>query len=69
MDVIDLLCVLVGSRAVQLHDSLGSKCACTCSEGGFSSRNGDRVEELSTEEQRFVMRFLCAKGLNANDIH
>jgi hypothetical protein len=27
------------------------------------------LEEYSTEEQRSVMRFLWAKGLNENDIH
>jgi hypothetical protein len=27
------------------------------------------LEMYSIEEQRFVVRFLCAKGLNANDIH
>jgi hypothetical protein len=33
--------VSLGSSTVQLHDSLGSRCA--CSEGGFSSQNGDRA--------------------------
>jgi hypothetical protein len=42
MDVIDFLCVLLCNNAVQLHDSLGSRRACSCSEAGFSSRNGDR---------------------------
>jgi hypothetical protein len=27
------------------------------------------LEECTTEEQRSVVRFLCAKGLNAKDIH
>jgi hypothetical protein len=43
MDVIGFLCVSVGSSTVQLHDNLGSRRACTCSEAGFSSRNGDRA--------------------------
>jgi hypothetical protein len=52
---------------VQLHDNLGSRRACACSEAGFSSRNGDR--ECTTEDQRSVVRFSCVKGLNAKDIH
>jgi hypothetical protein len=43
MYVIGFLCVSLGSSAVQLHDSLGSRRACACSETGFSSKNGDRV--------------------------
>jgi hypothetical protein len=27
------------------------------------------LEEYTTEDQRPVVRFLCAKGLNAKDIH
>jgi hypothetical protein len=27
------------------------------------------VEEQTMEEQRSVVRFMCAKGLNAKDIH
>jgi hypothetical protein len=27
------------------------------------------LEEYTAEEQRSVVRFLCAKGLNAKDIH
>jgi hypothetical protein len=27
------------------------------------------LEELTTEEQRSIVRFLCAEGLNANDLH
>jgi hypothetical protein len=27
------------------------------------------IEKYTTEEQRFVVRFLCAKGLTAKDIH
>jgi hypothetical protein len=43
MDVIGSLCVPLGSSAVQLHDSLGSRSAWACSEAGFSSKNGDRA--------------------------
>jgi hypothetical protein len=43
MDVIGVLCVLLDSSTVQLHDSLGSIRACACSEAGFSSPNGDHA--------------------------
>jgi hypothetical protein len=43
MDVISFLCVSLGSSTIQLHDSLGSRSACACSEAGFSSQNDDRV--------------------------
>jgi hypothetical protein len=43
MDVIDFLCASLGSSTVQLHDSLGNKCASSSSEAGFSSQIGDRV--------------------------
>jgi hypothetical protein len=42
MDVIRFLCVSLGSSTVQLHDSLGSRRACACSEAVFSSQNVDR---------------------------
>jgi hypothetical protein len=43
MDVIGFLFVSLGSSTVQLHDSLGSRRACACSDTGFSSQNGDRA--------------------------
>jgi hypothetical protein len=44
MDVIGFLCVSLGSSStVQLHDSLGSRRACACSEAGFGSQNGDHA--------------------------
>jgi hypothetical protein len=43
MDVIGFLCVSLGSNTVQLHENLGSRRSCTCSEVGFSSQNGDRA--------------------------
>jgi hypothetical protein len=43
MDLIGFLCISLGSSSVQLHDSLGSRCACSCSEAGFSSQNGDHA--------------------------
>jgi hypothetical protein len=65
MDVTGFLCVSLGSSTVHLHDSLGSRRACACSEAGFNSQNGD----CATEEQRSVVDFLWAKGLNVKDIH
>jgi hypothetical protein len=43
MDIIGFLCVLLGSSTVQLHESLGSRRTCACSEAGFSSQYGDRA--------------------------
>jgi hypothetical protein len=65
MDVIRFLCVSLSRSTVQLHASLGSRRACTCSEDGFSSQNGDRA----AEDQRSVVHFLWEKGLNSKDIH
>jgi hypothetical protein len=36
------ICVSLGNSIVQLHDNLGSRRACACSEAGFSRQNGDR---------------------------
>jgi hypothetical protein len=71
MDVMCFLGVSVFRRTVQLHDSLGSRRACVCSEADFSSQNGDRAWMCTTEEQRFVVcfLFLWTKGLNTKDIH
>jgi hypothetical protein len=43
MDVICFLCESLGSSTVQLHDSLGTRSVCTCSEADLSSQNGDRA--------------------------
>jgi hypothetical protein len=59
----------LGGSTVQLHDNLGSRRACACSEAGFRSQNGDHVEERNIEEQRSVVRFLWAKRLSEKDIH
>jgi hypothetical protein len=48
--------------------SLGSRRARACSDGGFSSKNGDRPS-CTTEEQPSIVRFIWAKGLSAKDIH
>jgi hypothetical protein len=52
------LYVSLGSSTVQLHDSLGIRHACACSETAFSSENGDRARVCTTEEQRFLCVFV-----------
>jgi hypothetical protein len=47
------LYVSLVSSTDQLHDSLGSGHACSCSEAGFSCQQGDSAWEYTTEEQRF----------------
>jgi hypothetical protein len=69
MGVIGILCVSLGSSTVQLHDSPVSRRACSCSEAGFSSQNGDSALERATEVQRSVVCFLRAEGPNAKNIH
>jgi hypothetical protein len=44
MDVMNFLYVLLRSNKVQLHDNLGNRRACACSEAGFSCQNGDRAQ-------------------------
>jgi hypothetical protein len=43
MDIIGFLCVSLGSSTVHLHGTVGSRHACTYSDAGFSSQNGDRA--------------------------
>jgi hypothetical protein len=43
MDVIEFPYLSLGSSIVQLHDSLCSRCTCTCSEAGFSIQNDDHA--------------------------
>jgi hypothetical protein len=69
MAVINFLLELVGSSTVQLHDSPGSRCACACSEAGFSSQNGDCVGGASYRRTAFCCAILWTKGLKAKDIH
>jgi hypothetical protein len=61
MDVLGFLYVSLGNSTVQLHDSLGSRRACACSEAGFSNQNGTMLEECTTEEERSVVRFCGQK--------
>jgi hypothetical protein len=57
MDVIVFLCVSLGSSAVQLHDSIGSRRACTCPEAGLVVKMATVVEDRTTKEQRSVAIF------------
>jgi hypothetical protein len=62
MDVIGCPCVSLGSSTVQLHESLGSRRACACSDAGFSSQNGDRDWVYTTEKQRSVLPLFVQKN-------
>jgi hypothetical protein len=57
MDIIGILFVLLGSSAVQLHDSLGRRCICACSQAGFSSQNGNRYSGLHYQRAVFCAFF------------
>jgi hypothetical protein len=61
MNVIGFLCISPGSSAVQLHNSLGSRRECACSEDGFSSQNGVRAWGYTTEKKRSVLSFRLCK--------
>jgi hypothetical protein len=61
MDVVGFLCVSLGSCTVQLHDSLGSKRACPCSEAGFSTQNGDRAWGVYFQRAAFCCVFSVSK--------
>jgi hypothetical protein len=70
VDVIGCLCVSLGSSTVQLHDNIGSRRACACSEAGFSSKNVDRAWGICYRRAAFCCEFfLWANGLSAKDIH
>jgi hypothetical protein len=56
MDVIDFLYVSLGSSTVQLHDSLSTRRAGTCSEAGFSSQNNDHASGVYNR----IAAFCCA---------
>jgi hypothetical protein len=62
MVVIGVLYVSLCSSTVQIHDSLGSRRACACSDADFSNQNGNRRTAV-------YCAFLWAKGLTAKDIH
>jgi hypothetical protein len=63
--------VPLGSSTVQLHDSLGIRRVCECSEDVSVVKLATELEECATEEQRSVVRFffLWVRGLNAKDIY
>jgi hypothetical protein len=69
MDAIGFLCVSLGSSTVQLHDILGSRSTCACSEAGFSTQNGERAWGVYYWRVAFYCVFLWEKWLNAKDIH
>jgi hypothetical protein len=69
MDVIGFLYVSLGSSKIQLHGSIGSRRAWACSEGGFSSQNGNSAWGVYYRRAAFCCAFLWAKGLNTKDIH
>jgi hypothetical protein len=64
MDVIGFLCVSIGSSTVQVAGAhvLVQRLVSIV-------KMVTVLEECSTEEQHSVIRFLWAKGLNAEDIH
>jgi hypothetical protein len=69
MEVIGFLCVPLGSSTIQLHKSLGSRRAYNVQKLVSVVKMATVLQQCSTEEQRSVMSFLWAKGLNGTDIH
>jgi hypothetical protein len=69
MYVRGFLCVSLGSNTIQLHNSLGNRRACACSEASFSSKNCDCAWGVFYRRTAFCYAFLWAKGFNAKDIH
>jgi 23S rRNA maturation mini-RNase III len=61
MDLIGFLCVSLNSSTAQLHDSLGSRRACACSEAGFSNQIGDRAWGFYYRRARFCCVCLCGQ--------
>jgi hypothetical protein len=61
MEVICFLCVSLGSSTIQVHGSLGRRRECSCSEGGFSSQNGDRAWGVYYRRAGFCCAFLCGQ--------
>jgi hypothetical protein len=69
MNVIGFLYLSLGSSTVQLHDSLGNRCACACSQDAFSSQNVDCAWGVHYRRTVFCYAFLWAKGPSAKDIY
>jgi hypothetical protein len=61
MNVIAFLCLSICSSTVQLHNSLGCRRVCACSEAGFSSQNGDRAWRLYYRRAAFCFAFFRGK--------
>jgi hypothetical protein len=61
MKIIGFLCASLDSSTVQLHDSLGSRHACACSEGVSGVKMATVLRESNTEEQGSVVRFCGQK--------
>jgi hypothetical protein len=61
MDVIGFLSVSPGSSTIQLHDSLGSRYACACSEAGFNSQNGDHPRGVHYWRALLCCVFFCGQ--------
>jgi hypothetical protein len=59
IDVIGFLCVSLGSSTVQLHDSLGSRQACTRLGTGFSNPNDSRVWGVYYRRAKFCCAYFC----------
>jgi hypothetical protein len=62
MNVIGFLCVSLGSSTVQLHDGVGSRRTCACSEICFGSRNGDRAWEVYYRKTKFLCALFCGEN-------
>jgi hypothetical protein len=69
MNAVSFLCVSVGSSTIHLHDILGWRRACACSEAGLSSQIGDGVLRVYYQRETFCYTFLWVKGLSAKPIH
>jgi hypothetical protein len=61
MDVIGFPCVSLGSSTVHLHDSLGRRHACTCSEADLSSHNGDHAWGVCYQRAVFCFAFFSGQ--------
>jgi hypothetical protein len=70
MDLIEFLCVSLSSDKVQLHDSLGIRRACACSEAGFNSQNGDLARSVLLKSNVPLCVFsFGVRRHNAKDIY
>jgi hypothetical protein len=65
MDVMDFLCISLGSSTFQLHDSLGSRRHANVQWLVSVVRMATVLEEYITEEQCSFVLFVWAKELNA----